>query len=171
MLYLSVQSNIILIIAATICKVRYVKKCKVEWTFAVRKNTCDITEVKMEKLVEELRKMVDFKETTEPGDIVLVAIDTPRSLVYARVRDITRDTSRRDEWWFLSLQLLTVPPQEVVWTLRSEQFTGQEIFSMGGDKRFIQAVDLDSGPSDSPVDNDRKGLRQGKGRPRLQVVK
>ena len=125
----------------------------------------------MEKLVEELRKMVGFKETTGPGDIVLVAIDTPRSLVYARVRDITRDTSRRDEWWFLALQLLTVPPQEVVWTLRSEQFTGQEIFSMGGDKRFIQAVDLDSGPSDPPVDNDGDSKRAGKGRPRLQVVK
>ena len=125
----------------------------------------------MEKLVEELRNMVGFKDTTGPGDIVLVAIDTPRSLVYARVRDITRDTSRRDEWWFLALQLLTVPPQEVVWTLRSEQFTGQEIFSMGGDKRFIQAVDLDSGPSDPPVDNDGGGQRQGKGRPRLQVVK
>jgi hypothetical protein len=125
----------------------------------------------MEKLVEELRKVVGFKETTGPGDIVLVAIDTPRSLVYARVRDITRDTSRRDEWWFLALQLLTVPPQEVVWTLRSEQFTGQEIFSMGGDKRFIQAVDLDSGPSDPPENNDGSGQRQGKGRPRLQVVK
>jgi hypothetical protein len=125
----------------------------------------------MEKLVEELRKVVGFKETTGPGDIVLVAIDTPRSLVYARVRDITRDTSRRDEWWFLALQLLTVPPQEVVWTLRSEQFTGQEIFSMGGDKRFIQAVDLDSGPSDPPENNDGSGQRKEKGRPRLKVVK
>ncbi len=125
----------------------------------------------MEKLVEELRKMVGFKETTGPGDIVLVAIDTPRSLVYARVRDISRDTSRRDEWWFLALQLLTVPPQEVVWTLRTEQFTGQEIFSMGGDKRFIQAVDLDSAPIDPPADNDASGQRQRKGRPRLQVVK
>jgi hypothetical protein len=125
----------------------------------------------MEKLVEELRKMVGFKDTTEPGDIVLVAIDTPRSLVYARVREITRDTSRRDEWWFLSLQLLTVPPQEVVWTLRTEQFTGMEIFSMGGDKRFIQAVDLDNGPGDPPVDDDGDGQKDGKGRPRLQVVK
>jgi hypothetical protein len=125
----------------------------------------------MEKLVEELRKVVGFKETTGPGDIVLVAIDTPRSLVYARVRDIRRDNSRRDEWWFLALQLLTVPPQEVVWTLRSEQFTGQEIFSMGGDKRFIQAVDLDSGPSDPPENNDGSGQRKEKGRPRLKVVK
>ena len=125
----------------------------------------------MEKLVEELRKMVGFKDSTEPGDIVLVAIDTPRSLVYAIVTDITRDTSRRDEWWFLSLQLLTVPPQEVVWTLRSEQFTGMEIFSMGGDKRFIQAVDLDNTPSGPPVDDDGDGQGAGKGPPRLQIVK
>jgi len=125
----------------------------------------------MENLVEELRKAVVFKETTEPGDIVLVAIDTPRSLIYARVRDITVDTSRRDEWWNLSLQLLTVPPQEVVWTLRSEQFTGMEIFTMGGDKRFIQAVDLDGGPTGPSADNDDDDQPNGKGRPRLQVVK
>ena len=125
----------------------------------------------MEKLVEELRKVVGFKDSTEPGDIVLVAIDTPRSLVYARVREITRDTSRRDEWWFLSLQLLTVPPQEVVWTLRTEQFTGMEIFSMGGDKRFIQAVDLDNVPGDPTADDNGDGKKDGKRRPRLQVVK
>ena len=85
----------------------------------------------MEKLVEELKKVVVFKKDTEVGDIVLVAIDTPRSLLYARVRDVIRDTSRKDEWWQVSLQLLTVPLQEVVWTLRTEQFTGQEIFTMG----------------------------------------
>ena len=123
----------------------------------------------MENFVEELRKAVEFKETTETGDIVLVVIDTPRSLVYARVREIIRDTSRRDEWWNISLQLLTVPPQEVVWTLRSDQFTGQEIFTMGGDKRFIQAVDLDGSSNTPPEDKDGDG--QGKGRPRLQVVK
>jgi len=122
----------------------------------------------MEDFVAELRKAVGFKETTESGDIVLVVIDTPRSLVYARVRDIIRDTSRRDEWWNVSLQLLTVPPQEVVWTLRSDQFTGREIFTMGGDKRFIQAVDLDSSPAGPEMD-DNGGEK--KARPRLQVVK
>ncbi|MDT8336154.1 MAG: hypothetical protein RQ753_10715, partial [Desulfurivibrionaceae bacterium] len=90
----------------------------------------------MEKFVEELKAAVVFKDDTGIGDIVLVAIDTPRSLLYARIKDFERDNSRRDEWWHVTLQLLSVPPQEVKWTLRREQFTGREIFTMGGDKRF-----------------------------------
>ena len=124
----------------------------------------------MEKLIEELRKIVAFKEDTGKGDIVLIAIDTPRSLLYARVREVVRDITRKDEWWNLSLQLLTVPLQEVTWTLRTEQFTGQEIFTMGGDKRFIQAVDLDQVQTGRPVDDD-DGKMKGKSRARLQVVK
>ena len=123
----------------------------------------------MEKLVEELKKTVSFKDSTEIGDIVLIAVDNPRSLIYARVKDFEKDDSRRDEWWHISLQLLAVPPQEVKWTLRSEQFTGQEIFSMGGDKRFIKAVDLDNIPGNSPVDI--KGVINKKVKPKLKLVK
>ena len=125
----------------------------------------------MENLVEELKKLVRFKEETEAGDIVLVAIDTPRSLLYARVRGFERDDSRKDEWWHVSLQLLTVPLQEVVWTLRREQFTGQEIFAMGGDKRFIQAVDLDAPPDKKTGEDDGDKDRGKKDKPRLQVIK
>ena len=123
----------------------------------------------MENLVEELKKTVLFKDSTEIGDIVLIVIDTPRSLLYARVRDFERDDSRRDEWWHTSLQLLTVPPQEVKWTLRREQFTGQEIFTMGDDKRFIKAVDLDGISTDSPGDG--PGDKGKKGKPKLQLIK
>ena len=160
----------ILIIGDEFCKVRYVKKCKEIDACHIRVNTFDLHWIEMEKLVKELRKVVGFKETTEVGDVVLVAIYTPRSLLYARVRDLVRDTSRKDEWWQLSLQLLTVPLQEVVWTLRNEQFTGQEIFTMGGDNRFIQAVDLNGGPTEQPAD-DGTGHKKGKGPPKLQVVK
>lgn len=123
----------------------------------------------MENFVEELKKMVCFKSSTESGDIVLIVIDSPRSLLYARVKDFVRDDSRRDEWWHISLQLLTVPPQEVQWTLRMAQVTGQEIFTMGGDKRFIQAVDLARIPGGSPEDGGGKEVK--KGRPKLQLIK
>jgi hypothetical protein len=123
----------------------------------------------MENLVEELRKSICFKKNTEIGDIVLIVIDTPRSLLYARVRDFERDDNRRDEWWHVTLQLLTVPPQEVKWTLRPEQFSGQEIFSMGGDKRFIQAVDMDKIPAYSP--DDGPGEVEKKVKPKLQLIK
>lgn len=123
----------------------------------------------MENLVEELKKAVAFKDNTEVGDIVLVVIDNPRSLLYARVKGFERDFSRRDEWWHVSLQLLTVPPQEVIWTLRRQQFSGQEIFTMGGDKRFIKAVDLGEISSDSPGDGSKSDDK--KGRPKLQLMK
>lgn len=123
----------------------------------------------MEKFVEELRKAVCFKKSTEVGDLVLVVIDKPRSLLYARVKDFERDHTRREEWWHLTLQLLTVPPQEVQWTLRRAQFSGQEIFTMGGDKRFIQAVDLGAISLNSP-DGVAAGKKEQKGKPKLQLV-
>jgi len=124
----------------------------------------------MENFVEELKAAVAFKDHTEVGDIVLVAIDTPRSLLYARVKDFERDPTRRDEWWHVSLQLLTVPPQEVKWTLRREQFTGQEIFTMGGDKRFIKAVDLEGITPEPPDDGEAGESKDKKNKPKLQLV-
>ena len=117
----------------------------------------------MENLVEELKKVVRFKEETEAGDIVLVAIDTPRSLLYARIRGFEKDDSRKDEWWLVSMQLLTVPLQEVVWTLRREQFTGQEIFTMGGEKRFFQAVVIGREPSAAGESNKGRKTTPQKG--------
>ncbi|MCF8057450.1 MAG: hypothetical protein K9K37_12540 [Desulfocapsa sp.] len=96
----------------------------------------------MEKLIAELQQIVPFKGTTDIGDLVLIVAKEPQMLVYALVTDITRDTTRKDEWWHLGLTFLTVPPQEITWTLRTTQMTGMEIFTMGGEKRFVKAVNL-----------------------------
>ncbi len=96
----------------------------------------------MEAMVRELRKIISFKETTVPGDVILVAVERNRAVFYALVTDISRDESRRDEWWQVTMQVLGVPPQEVVWTMREPQFTGKETFTMEGDGRFVQAVDF-----------------------------
>ena len=104
----------------------------------------------MEKLIAELRKQVRFKDTTEVGDLVLLAAEEPQMLVYALVTGIERDRSRKDEWWHLHMQVLTVPPQPMAWTLRMEQFTGREIFTMGGEERFVQAVQLEVPPKPVP---------------------
>jgi len=123
----------------------------------------------MEQLVAELKNILPLKATTECGDIVVIAAKQPQMLLYAMVGDIVRDQTRREEWWHVTLHLLSIPIQTVVWTLRSPQFTGQEIFTMGGEGRFIQAVQLDRTipqPESDPVGNigaggmDRKrGLR------------
>lgn len=96
----------------------------------------------METMVQELKKLIRFKDTTCPGDLVLVVIEKTKSVFYALVTDISRDESRREEWWQLAMQVLSVPPQKVVWTLREPQFTGKEIFTMDGDGRFVKALDF-----------------------------
>lgn len=116
----------------------------------------------IEHAIAELKKLVPFKETTEPGDIVLVLAEEEKqpALFYAVVTEIERDGSRRDEWWHLSLHLLTVPPQAVVWTLREPQFTGRESFTMGGKGRFIKALRVDKPkPAAPPELKARGGLR------------
>lgn len=96
----------------------------------------------MEKLVEQVQGLVTFKDQTEVGDLVLIIAHNPQLLMYAQVSSIERDRSKRDEWWNIGLTFLTVPLQKTVWTLRTEQMTGREIFTMGGEKRFFKAVDL-----------------------------
>ncbi|MCI5140999.1 MAG: hypothetical protein D3909_04585 [Candidatus Electrothrix sp. ATG1] len=97
----------------------------------------------MEKLLKELKKLILFKETTNVGDIVLVVVEETETAGYALVTGIERDQTRKDEWWEVHMQLLSVPPQPLVWTLRTEQFTGQETFTMGGKGRFVKAVQFE----------------------------
>ncbi len=100
----------------------------------------------LEKLVEELKAITPFKETTDIGDVVLIASEQPRLILYAMIVSLERDQGKRQEWWHIGLTFLTVPMQNVVWTLRTEQMTGQEIFTMGGEKRFFKAVSISPDP-------------------------
>ena len=101
----------------------------------------------MEKILAELKKIVKFKDSTDIGDLVLIVAKEPQvSAFYALVTDIERDTSRKNEWWHVSLTLLSIPPQEITWTLRTPQFTGMEVFTMGGEERFVKAVDFGTIP-------------------------
>ncbi len=97
----------------------------------------------MEKLVKELKAVIPFKDTTECGDVLILAAKNPQMLVYAYVTGIERDTSRKDEWWHVEMQILSFPPQQITWTLRTPQMTGMEIFTMGGEERFVKAVLLE----------------------------
>lgn len=117
----------------------------------------------MQKIVDELKQIVNFKETTDIGDIVLIAAKEPQMLIYARINDIERDPSRRDEWWHLHLTMLSIPLQEMTWTLRTEQMTGQEIFTMGGEERFVKAIEFDSRekPKSQAVTNKVKEKKRG----------
>ena len=121
----------------------------------------------MKKIIAELKQLVDFKDKTESGDIILIAAKEPQMFIYAYVVKIERDTTRKDEWWHLHLKMLSIPLQEMTWTLRTPQMIGQEIFTMGGEERFIKAIDLACdaklpNPPNPEVKNGPKGLRRVK---------
>lgn len=104
----------------------------------------------MENIVKELKQNLTFKDTTDIGDIILIAATDPQMIMYASVTGIERDTTRKDEWWTVHFIMLSIPLQKMSWTLRTEQMTGKEIFTMGGKDRFVQAVDLTLGHSETP---------------------
>lgn len=116
----------------------------------------------METLVKKLKTLIHFKPTTEIGDTVLVVGKMDKEseadmLFYAHISDIERDTSRRDEWWHVHLHILSVPVQEVTWTLRTAQMCGEEVFTMGGEPRFIKAIDFGVKPPVEPPKKKEKG--------------
>ena len=110
----------------------------------------------MQELIDELKKLIHFKDATDDGDVVLIAGDNPRMVVYALVVSIEPDKSRADQWWHVKMNVLSVPPQETTWTLRESQFTGKEIFTMDGDQRFVKAVQFDR--LSTPAGSESKGV-------------
>ena len=98
----------------------------------------------MEKIVNDLKKIVPFKDIVEIGDIVLIAAKKPQMLVYGLVSDMVRDDTKRDEWWHVSMHILSLPPRKVTWILRTEQMSGHEIFTIDGEDRFMKAVVFDT---------------------------
>jgi hypothetical protein len=121
----------------------------------------------IEKIVADLKNIFVFKESTQVGDIVLIVAE---KIMYALVTGIERDYAKKEEWWQVSLQLLTIPPQKTVWTLRIPQFTGQEIFTMGGEERFIKAIDFGRGEAAEKKNIEPAGPGKKKGS-FLKVIK
>ena len=128
----------------------------------------DISEI--EQVIIELKKVVPFKKVTSEGDIVLIVTDKPRTIVYALIRTIVRDIAKRGEWWHVTMHALTIPPRQITWTLRTPQFSGEEIFTMEGDKRFMQAVNLKKTVSGPWPELDKRVLKPKK-KTTLRVVK
>lgn len=110
----------------------------------------------MEKLIKELKGLLIFKDTTDVGDIVLIVAENPQMLVYGYVTSIEPDNTRKDEWWHVEFNILSIPPQKMTWTLRTPQMTGMEIFTMGGEERFVKAVDFKKKEEAKTLSTDEK---------------
>ncbi|WP_035273363.1 hypothetical protein [Desulfogranum japonicum] len=125
----------------------------------------------MDNIVEELQKVLPLKPVTTVGDVVVVAGKDPEFITYAMILAIERDTTRKNEWWHVTMQLLGIPLQKVTWTLRTPQFTGEETFTMGGKARFIQALQFDF---DIPPEGPKPEIPQGESKKSpvaLRIVK
>ena len=81
----------------------------------------------MQKIVDELKKVLPLKDTSNIGDIIVIASKEPQMLLYAHIDDIERDTSRKDEWWHVQMSVMSIPLQKMTWTLRTEQLSGQSM--------------------------------------------
>ncbi|PIE57882.1 MAG: hypothetical protein CSA33_06325 [Desulfobulbus propionicus] len=125
----------------------------------------------MEKLVAELKRKLPLKDTTIPGDIVIVASREPEFVSYAVITDIIRDDTRKHEWWHVTMLLLGIPPQKVTWTLRTPQYTGREIFTMGGHGRFIQALEFEGGKGRNNRDKKERSHKCFSKNAGLRIVK
>ena len=136
----------------------------------------------VEQTVEELKKIISFKDTTEVGDVILIVNETPDEdgplgMAYARINEFEPDNSKRDEWWFVHMTFLTVPPRHQMLILQNQHFTGQEIFTIGGKKVFIKALDFSNYRKDDDTitpETDKQETSKPKeknGRAGLRVVK
>ncbi len=130
--------------------------------------------MEMENLVTELKKLIPFKDEIDIGDVVVLAGENPQMLAFAIITDINRDRTRKDAWWHVSMQMLSVPLQSITWTLRTEQMCGREIFTMGGDKRFMAPVRIAVKHRNDPLAHGKGedgGSVKKKGTAGLRVVK
>jgi hypothetical protein len=143
-----------------------------------------------DKLVDDFKAKLAFKDDTAEGDVIAIVKEiTPRQTAadYAQVVEFTADPTKKAEWWHVRLLFLNFPVVNVVFTLQAPHFTGSEIFTMGGKKVFIKALDLKSyregreapPEGDSPPEDGGEGPDDGgegpggppRGRPTFTVVR
>jgi len=103
--------------------------------------------------LEDVADKIKVKTTLEEKDLALIltelrekdSIETKISFFHAYVVDITKDSSKKDEWWFVTFRALfdVVLSPEVTWILRTEQMTGQEEFTMENKKKLFLPLYLE----------------------------
>jgi hypothetical protein len=99
----------------------------------------------MEKVLEEIQFQVPMKDNTSVGDTVIFLLEAENGQVgisFARVTGFAPDLSKRDEWWHVRFVFLEIPPRSRTIILQTPHFTGREVFTMGGRKVFIKAVNF-----------------------------
>lgn len=92
--------------------------------------------MKLDEVLQNLKKSMKFKDDTNTGDIILIGMKS--GLFFGIVQDIEKNVKKG--WWDVSFKLLVMPPIDVTWTLRFPQMSG-EIFTMDNEEQFVIAID------------------------------
>ena len=92
--------------------------------------------MKLDKVLENLKKNIKFKDDTNIGDTILIGMKS--GLFFGSVQEI--ESNVKKDWWDVSFKLLVMPPIDVTWTLRTSQMTG-EIFTIDSEEQFVIAID------------------------------
>ena len=131
-----------------------------------------------EKIVETIKGLVPFKEQAKVGDLILIVKETEPGQVdtaYARIRQFAREVKHRSEWWRVGLTILKVPLVHFTMIVNADQLTGKEIFTIGGQKVLMRAVDSDPESGEGatapnfPSQGDT-GSRLGPAQPRRAIL-
>ena len=101
--------------------------------------------MKLDEVLENLKKNIKFKDDTNIGDTILIGMKS--GLFFGIVQEI--ESNVKKGWWDISFKLLVMPPIDVTWTLRTSQMTG-EIFTMDNEEQFVIAVDTQRTKKRSP---------------------
>ncbi|NTU59458.1 MAG: hypothetical protein HGA98_00185 [Deltaproteobacteria bacterium] len=95
----------------------------------------------------------------QPGDVILVHVDGKPSF-YARAEELLPDVKRG--WLRLRFSVLTLPLQEMIWTLEPTQIDG-EPFTMGGTPVRIERL-----PDPRPAEPEPEPEPEAKPRPKVR---
>jgi hypothetical protein len=92
--------------------------------------------MKLDEVLENLKKNIKFKDDTNINDTILVGMKS--GLFFGIVQEI--ESNVKKGWWDVSFKLLVMPPIDVTWTLRTSQMTG-EIFTIDSEEQFVISID------------------------------
>jgi hypothetical protein len=97
----------------------------------------------IEMVVEELTLQILFKDTVEPGDLILLVEDdgVECDCRYALALKVVGKIIAKESWLQLDLAFLTFPIKYASLSIKSVQLGGLEIVrDSGGRKLFIKAI-------------------------------
>ena len=93
------------------------------------------------------KRQIKFKDTLEVKDlaVVLFGEDNKLHFYFVYIISIERDFSKKDEWWFVTFLFINpvvIEHTPVTWILRTEQMTGQEVYTMNDVPHVFLPLDL-----------------------------